>query len=298
MSGRNVQATVKTWFVAARPHTLSAAVVPVLVGSALVFWRPGFSGSVCGWTLVASLLVQIGANFVDEYSDHGTTASAHKYLAPHKVIARGLLTPGQVRTGAAVVFGAATLIGAGLVWRAGWPLLLLCMASLAVAYLYSGGPLPLGDYALGEPLVFVTMGPVMVMGTVYAQVSEWEVQALVYSLPVAALVTAILVANNLRDGEEDRRNGRKTVVTVFGEGAMRAGWLLLVGLAFAVTAWQAATRTGSGWLLLPWLTLPLAIRVALWILRGQDRDTLHRALRGTSALHLSFGVLLSAGLAA
>jgi 1,4-dihydroxy-2-naphthoate octaprenyltransferase len=288
--------TLSAWFAAARPHTLSAATVPVLVGSALAYGRPGFAWSVFALTLLASLLVQIGANFVDEYSDHGATASAHKYLAPHKVIARGQLSAGQVRAGALAVFGVATLIGLGLVWRAGWPLFWLALGSLAVAYLYSGGPRPLGHYALGEPLVFVTMGPVMVMGTVFAQLSRWEAAALVYSLPVAALVTAILMANNLRDGEEDRRNGRHTIVTVFGRSAVRTGYLALLALAFAVPAVQALQGAGSAWLWLPWLTLPLAARVAGWILRGQERDTLHRALRGTSALHLTFGVLLTAGL--
>jgi 1,4-dihydroxy-2-naphthoate octaprenyltransferase len=277
---------------------LSAATVPVLVGTALAYGNPGFSWGVFALTLVASLLVQIGANFVDEYSDHGATASAHKYLAPHKVIARGLLTPGQVKAGAVAVFGAATLIGAGLVARAGLPLLWLCLGSLAVAYLYSGGPLPLGDYALGEPLVFVTMGPVMVMGTVYAQLSAWDPKALVYSLPVAALVTAILVANNLRDGDEDRRNGRRTLVTLFGRGAVRIGYLALLLVAFAVPAVRIAQGDVSPWLWLPWLTLPLAVRVFTWIARAEDRDTLHRALRGTSALHLTFGVLLTVGLLA
>ncbi len=288
--------TLKAWFAASRPHTLSAATVPVLVGTALAYGRPGFAWSVLALTLGASLLVQIGANFVDEYSDHGATASAHKYLAPHKVIARGLLTAGQVKAGALLVFGMATLIGAGLVWRAGLPLLGLCLGSLAVAYLYSGGPLPLGDYALGEPLVFVTMGPVMVMGTVYAQTSTWEPVALIYSLPVAALVTAILVANNLRDGDEDRRNGRRTIVTVFGRGIVRTAYLALLAVAFAVPALRAAQGDASPWLWLPWLTLPLAVRDFLWIARAEDRDTLHRALQGTSALHLSFGVLLTVGL--
>jgi 1,4-dihydroxy-2-naphthoate octaprenyltransferase len=288
--------TLSAWLAAARPHTLSAAVVPVLVGTALARGQPGFAWSVCGLTLLASLLVQIGANFVDEYSDHGATASAHKYLAPHKVIARGQLSAGQVRAGALAVFGAATLIGLALVWRAGWPLFWLALGSLAVAYFYSGGPRPLGDYALGEPLVFVTMGPVMVMGTVFAQVSRWEGAALLYSLPVAALVTAILMANNLRDSEEDRRHGRRTIVTVFGKAAVRTGYVTLLALAFAVPALQAAQGAASGWLWLPWLTLPLAARVAGWVLRAEDRDTLHRALRATSALHLSFGVLLAAGL--
>jgi 1,4-dihydroxy-2-naphthoate octaprenyltransferase len=288
--------TLKAWLAGARPHTLSAAVVPVLVGTALAHGRPGFGWGVFALTLVASLLVQIGANFTDEFSDHGATASAHKYLAPHKVIARGALTERQVKAGAAAAFGVATAIGLALVVRAGWPLFWLCLGSLAVAYFYSGGPVPLGDYALGEPLVFVTMGPVMVMGTVYAQVSAWDSSALAFSLPVAALVTAILVANNLRDGEEDRRTGRRTVVTVFGRGPVRAAYVALLAVAYAVPGAAVLNGWAAPWVLLPWLTLPLALWVTRGIFGAQDRDGLHRALRGTSALHLSFGVLLAAGL--
>lgn len=290
--------TFKTWLVGARPYTLSAAVVPVLVATALAYGRPGFAWGVFALTLLASLLVQVGANFTDEFSDHGAGASAHKYLAPHKVIARGLLTERQVKLGAAASFGAATAIGFALVARAGWPLFWLCLGSLAVAYFYSGGPAPLGNYALGEPLVFLTMGPVMVLGAVYAQLSAWHLEALFYSVPVAALVTAILVANNLRDGEEDRRNGRRTAVTLFGRGTMRTVYVGLLAASYAVPGAAVLDGRASPWVLLPWLTLPLALLVTGWIFGAQDRDALHRALLGTSALHLTFGILLAAGLAA
>jgi 1,4-dihydroxy-2-naphthoate octaprenyltransferase len=287
---------IKTWFVAARPHTLSASVVPVLVGSALA-WRLGaFDGWVFAATLAASLLVQIGANFTDEYADHGATAGAHKYLAPHKVIARGLLGAGAVRRGALAVFAAAGLIGAWLVWRTGWPLLAVCLFSLAVAWAYSAGPWPLGDYALGEPLVFVTMGVVMVAGTVYVQTLRLEPAALWLSLPVAALVTNILVANNLRDLEEDRRNRRRTLATLFGPGAMSAVHAALLLLAFAAPPLAWLRGWGGPWLLLPWLTLPLALRISGRLRARRDRDALHGALRASSALHLLFGLLLAAGL--
>ncbi|MCH9046566.1 MAG: 1,4-dihydroxy-2-naphthoate octaprenyltransferase [SAR324 cluster bacterium] len=212
----SIAASAKTWLVAARPHTLSASVVPVAVGSALAAAQGAFSWHLFVLTLAGSVLVQIGTNFTDEFADHGATASLHKYLAPHKVIARGLLSGRAVKLGAAVVFGVATLIGVYLVSRTGWPLLVVCLVSLAAAYGYSAGPLPLGDLALGEAIVFVLMGPVMVMSTVYVQTAQWQALALWYSLPVGALVTAILIANNMRDAEEDRLIGRRTLVTVFG----------------------------------------------------------------------------------
>ena len=292
------------WFTAARPHTLSASAVPVLVGSAYAAGIDRFSWELCFLTLCGSLLVQIGANFTDEFADHGAGDSADKFPAPHKVIARGLLSTRAVKLGAAVVFGLATGIGVYLVSLSGWPLLAVCGVSLAVAYGYSAGPLPLGDFALGEALVFVVMGPVMVMSTVFVQTGAWEAMAFWLSLPVAALVTAILIANNLRDATEDRRQGRRTLVTVFGAGPVRTLYVALLALAFGAPLAMVLLGRASFWLLLPWLTLPLAFRLLLWLRDGIEQaaphqpsvrqSILHRALKGTSALHLLYGLLLTA----
>lgn len=290
---RNILSVGKIWFVAARPHTLSASVVPVLVGSALAAAEGRFGWLVFALTLIGALLVQVGANFTDEYADHDTTASVHKYLAPHKVIARGLLSHRAVRTGALVVFSAATAIGVWFVMNTGIGLLLVCLGCLLVAYAYSAGPFPLGNYALGELLVFIVMGPVMVGATYYVQARAFDWGVIWVSLPVGALVAAILVVNNLRDEAEDRRNGRRTLATVFGPAMLRGGYLGLALLAFIMPALLIAHGVWGAWLALPWLTAPLLLRVAAWVVRGRDRDTLHRALKGTSALHLLFGLALA-----
>ena len=283
----------KIWFVASRPHTLSASVVPVLVGSALAARQGAFSWGIFALTVAGALLVQVGANLTDEFADHDTTASKHKYLAPHKVIAHGLLSQRAVRIGAAGAFGAATLIGIWFVVLTGWPLLVLCLCCLALAYAYSAGPYPLGDYALGELLVFIVMGPVMVGATFYVQsrIIDWEV--IWFSLPVGALVAAILVVNNLRDEAEDRNNGRLTLVTVFGPQTLRTTYVGLVLMAYLVPALFMIHGTWGASLALPWLTAPILLRVVRWVVRGRDRETLHRALKGTSALHLFYGLALA-----
>ncbi|MDH5751979.1 MAG: 1,4-dihydroxy-2-naphthoate octaprenyltransferase [Deltaproteobacteria bacterium] len=292
--------SLRVWFTAARPHTLSAGVVPVLVGGALAQSLGAFSPGLFALTLAGSVLVQVGANLTDEFADHGATASAHKFPAPHKVIARGLLSQSQVRHGALAVFMLATFIGSFLVWRTGWELLALCLASLAAAYFYSAGPRPLGDIALGEPLVFVMMGPVMVGGTLLVQLGGWQAgplaSAMWFSLPVGALVTAILVGNNLRDEDEDRKNGRRTLVTVLGAGLMLGGYYFLLALAFAVPALSLVWGWSGPTLLLPWLTLPLAVGAGRLVGTRGRRDVQHRGLKATSGLHAVFGLLLAAGL--
>lgn len=297
MTGSITEATslLRIWLAAARPHTLSAAVVPVLVGSALAAAEGPFLGWVFALTLLGALLVQVGANLTDEYADHGATASAHKYPAPHKVIARGLLSEAQVKRGALAVFGAATLVGLVLVLRGGWPLLVVCLVALLLAWAYSAGPLPLGDLALGELLVFVAMGPLMVVATTYVQTLHWSALALWHALPVGALVTAILIVNNLRDAEEDARNGRRTLVTVWGEPPVQRLYLALLGGAYLVPAVAVAAGWNAPWVLLTWLTLPLAAR-AVRLVRSGEQVQRHRGLKATSALHAAYGLLLAVAL--
>ena len=287
---------IKVWLQAIRIHTLSAAAVPVLVGSALAGTTGRFDWTLFALTLVGSVLVQIGANLTDEYADHEATASAEKFMAPHKVIKRGVLSVGAVRVGALVVFAVATAIGAWLVWVTGWPLLVVCLVSLLVAWAYSAGPLPLGDYALGEVLVFIVMGPVMVVATAYVQTGLFHREALWLSLPVAALVTAILVINNLRDEAEDRAHGRQTLTTVFGPRRTRGLYIALIVLAYLVPLISVALQFRSPWLLVPWFTLPQAVMLLRTVWRSDAQPVMHFALRATAALHLLFGAGLAVGL--
>ena len=286
--------TLQIWWLAARPHTLSASVVPVLVGSALALRFGPFSVSLFILTLLGSVLVQIGTNLTDEFADHNATASKNKFPAPHKVIARQLLTVTQVKAGAAAAFGGATFIGVWLVWQTGWPLLVICVVSLLLAFGYSAGPFPLGDYALGELLVFVVMGPIMVGATFYVQTGAITQETIWLSMSVGGLVTAIMVVNNLRDQDEDRQNGRLTLVTLAGAPMVRLGYLLLVAFAFAIPAWLMTSM--SPWLGLSWLSLPLALKLAVQIWSQKNQEAMHAALRGTAALHLLFGLMLTVGL--
>ena len=285
-----------TWLWAVRPFTLPASVVPVLVGTALAFYDGHFHGLLFALILMGSMLVQVGTNLVDEYTDHVKGGGQGKLLAPYKVIALGLLSPHAVRAGAIASFGVATGIGLYLVAVTHWSLLFACAASLAVAYGYSAGPRPLGHVGLGQPLVFVFMGLLMVTATYYVQTTTLTGQAFLASLPVACLVTAILVVNDLRDIDEDRQVGKITLVNRYG--AKFGFWLLvaLVAGAYAsILAWVVVQPTLFP-LLLVGLALPKGITTIGLIRAGGSRATLNQALRGSAQLHLQFGVLLALGL--
>lgn len=288
--------TLQVWYQAIRPFSLSASLVPVCVGSMLAAQAGGVQWGVFALVILAALLVQSGTNLTDEYADHQPELIAHKVLAPYKVIARGALTRHQVRQGAMLCFGLAAVIGLYLVTRTSWPLALVCLASVGVAYGYSAGPWPLGNLGLGEPLVFVFMGPVMVVGSLYVQVHTVSWAAVWLSLPVACLVTAILVVNNLRDVDEDRRSGKRTFATLWGQPVGVGVFRALLGTAFGSLPLLAAPG------IVPWLSLVPFVLVMpqgwrlLQMVRGDaERFDLHHALRGTAQLHLRFGGLLTLG---
>ncbi|MBI4267125.1 MAG: 1,4-dihydroxy-2-naphthoate octaprenyltransferase [Chloroflexi bacterium] len=288
---------LRVWYRASRPFTLSAALTPVLVGSALAFKEGNFSPGRFILVLLGSLLVQVAANLVDEYSDHSRPEGNHKLLAPYKVIALGLLSANAVKRGALACLGAAAGIGAYLITVAGWPILAICLVSGGVTYFYSAGPRPLGAVGLGHPLVFLFMGPVMVFGAYYVQAQVFTLQALWVSLPVGCTVTAILVANDLRDYEEDRSAGKTTPVTLLGRDFGQWEWTLLVLTAFVVVTGLAVLKITSPLALAALLALPQAVRARRRVWHGRERPELALALRASARLHGYLGILLAAGVA-
>ncbi len=283
------------WYRASRPFTLPASVVPVLVGSALAFREGQADAGLFVLVLVASLLVQVGANLVDEYSDHGRVEEGSKMIAPYKVIALGLLSERAVKLGALTSFGLATLAGLYIVAVTGWPILAVSLASLAAAYLYAGGPKPLGAYAIGQPMVFVFMGLIMVMGTYYVHTQALTVESLLLAAAVGCTVTAILVANDLRDREEDMGAGKSTPVTLWGRPFGRLFWTVLVAAGFALPVALAIFGGMGLLLLLPFLALPRAYQAWRTLRHGNDRPAFLTGLRQSASFHWWYGVLLALG---
>lgn len=287
----------RAWYWAARPFTLSAAVVPVLVGSALALQEGTARPVPFALMLIASVLVQATTNLVDEFTDHSRPEGKHKLPAPYKVISLGLLSSREVKAGAAVCFAMATGIGLYLVSISGWPVLAICLAGAAAAYLYSAGPRSLRLKVLGHPLVFLFMGLGMVLGAYYVYARTFTFEALFLSLPVGCTVTAILVANDLRDMEEDSAAEKPTPITVLGRRFGRWEWTWLVAAAFLLVVAAAIAGFPGLLLLVSLLALPWAARALAAVWRSKDRPAMARALRASGSLHMWFGLFLAAGIA-
>ena len=288
--------TLKSWFWATRPFSMSASVAPVLVGSALALGDVDARWLLFAVALTASMAIQIGTNLTDEYSDHRRHGGAGKLLAPHKVIQRGLLSERAVLMGILVVFGYGIAGGLFIVSQTGWPILAIGLASVAAAYLYAGGPYPLGNYGIGEPVVFLFMGPVMVMGAYYVQTETITWTGFVVSLPISFIVTAILHCNNLRDIAEDKEVGKRSIAAALGVTASRWGYAALLAAAYGAIAALAATGTTSAWILVGLLPAPWAYVAIRNLFQADDRMDMNRIMVRSAKLHGWTGVTMAAGL--
>jgi 1,4-dihydroxy-2-naphthoate octaprenyltransferase len=287
---------VRIWIMAARLRTLPAAVAPVLVGTALAWTdRPLRVGGFIA-ALVGAIFIQVGTNLSNDYSDARRGADAEDRLGPVRVTAGGLVPPRQVLVATYVSFGAAVLCGVYLIILAGPILLAIGAASILAGVLYTGGPRPYGYEGLGEVFVFAFFGIVAVSGSYYVQAEEVSWEAFVLAVPVGLLASSILVVNNVRDLETDRRAGKRTLAVRLGRERARTLYAFMVFGAFvtAPAPWVAGEL--SAWLLLPLVLLPAAVVLTRTVREHSDGPTLNLALARTGMLQLGFCVLLSAGL--
>ncbi|HEX2722916.1 MAG TPA: 1,4-dihydroxy-2-naphthoate polyprenyltransferase [Gemmatimonadaceae bacterium] len=286
----------RAWLLASRPATLPAAAVPVVVGAAAAVSEGAtFRPLVFGATLICALLIQIGTNFANDYSDFHRGADTADRLGPLRVTQSGLMKQAQIRSGIAIAFGLALIIGAGLAWIGGWPIVAIGALSVASGLAYTGGPFPLGYHALGDLFVFVFFGLVAVTGTAYLQTGSWSTFALMMSVPIGLIATAILVVNNLRDVATDRVAGKRTLAVRIGEPATRVEYALFIVFAYIVPLAVALMDPSRRPLLLTWTTFPLALGLTRRVLGGTTGRDLNRVLKQTAKLLLYFGILLAFG---
>ena len=294
VASRRESAAVQ-WLAAARPRTLPAAVVPVLVGLALAGRSGPIDVGVAALTLVTTVLIQIGTNLANDYYDFVAGADREDRVGPRRITQAGVAAPATVRAAAFAVLALAAAGGAGLVAIGGWPIALVGIASLAAAVAYTGGPFPLAYHGLGDVFVFLFFGVIAVNGTVFLQTGGTTALSFLVSLPVACLATAILVVNNLRDLATDARAGKRTVAVRIGAAATRLQYLALVAAPFLLLPFLVrAIGTPA---LVVVAALPFAVREvrALYARTGAG---LNASLAGTARLHVVVGLLLALGLAA
>ncbi|HVK83822.1 MAG TPA: 1,4-dihydroxy-2-naphthoate polyprenyltransferase [Kofleriaceae bacterium] len=286
---------VAIWIAAARLRTLPAAVVPVVVGTAVAYacghiaWGPALAA------LAGAIAIQIGTNFANDVFDAEKGADTPERIGPLRVVSAGLVSTGAMKRAMVVAFGAAVLAGLYLVSVAGWPIVAIGIASILSGIAYTGGPWPLGYHGLGDVFVMLFFGFVAVCGTAFVQLERVPMLAIWASIPVGALATAILVVNNVRDRLGDARAGKRTLAVRFGRRAALVEYVVLLALAFVVPLVLCldGLRTAA----LPLVLTPLAVMRTTSLVAAVTGPEHNRLLAATAQLLLLHGALFATGLA-
>lgn len=286
---------IRTWIMAARPRTLWAAVAPVAVGSAMALDDGAAHLPAAVAALLGAVLIQIGANFANDYFDFAKGADNDERLGPLRVTQAGLARPRTMRIAIGLIFGLAVLTGAYLVGRAGWPIVILGLLSVVFGLLYTGGPYPLGYHGWGDLLVLVFFGPVAVGGTYYVQALTINTTVLLAGLSPGLFSVAILTVNNLRDMDSDRRSGKNTLPVRFGRSFARGEYVAVIALGSAIPALLHASFGSHPCAALTLVTPLFAIPLIRTVLKSRDGPALNITLAHTGKLLLLFAVLFSVG---
>ena len=286
-------ADLRTWLAGARPRTLPAAVVPVVVGSGVAFGYGKFSVWRAALALLVALALQVGVNYANDYSD-GIRGTDEVRVGPVRLVGSGLAKPGHVLAAALGCFGVAGVAGFALAAVTSWWLLLLGAAAVAAAWFYTGGRRPYGYRALGEVSVFVFFGLAAVAGTAYVQMQTLTWLPFAASAAIGLLACALLVINNLRDIPTDSETGKRTLAVVLGDQRTRALYIGCILVPFCVALVLAPARPLT---LLALAALPLAFAPVRQVRAGATGRRLIIALGQTGRLELAYGALLTLGLA-
>ncbi|RXK56629.1 1,4-dihydroxy-2-naphthoate polyprenyltransferase [Oleiharenicola lentus] len=287
--------SVRHWLEASRPKTLPAAVIPVMVGTALAAAHGAADYGSAAICLAFALLVQIGTNFANDYFDFVQGADTPARVGPRRAVAAGLIAPRTMLAATWLVLGVAFAVGLLLVREGGWVLLPIGIVSIVCAIAYTGGPFPLGYNGLGDVFVFIFFGLVAVCATFYVQAGYVSPDVISCAAAIGLLAANILVANNYRDAETDARVGKKTLVVRFGRkfAVWQYGLSHLVALLCPVAL---IVTGGYRWpVLLPLVLTMMAMRLTHRLMASCDPKEQIALLARTAGYLALFGVLLSVG---
>ena len=287
----------RIWLMAARPRTLPAAIAPVLVGTAAAFEASSDLRVVAFIAaLVGSIFIQIGTNLANDYSDAKRGADSADRLGPVRVTSAGLVAPRRVLHATWLAFAVAVGAGVYLATVAGPLILAVGAISILAGVLYTGGPWPYGYAGMGELFVFLFFGMVAVNGSYYVQLEELATVPALLSVAVGLLATAIIVVNNVRDIETDRRAGKRTLAVRIGRQRARALYVTVLVGAFVVLGLAPVLTEAPAEILIALLSAPLALAPLRLVRHRTDGPSLNRALAATGGLLGVFSVLAAAGL--
>lgn len=288
---------LNTWLLALRPKTLSLSIAPVMAGTALAWAQlHQLHWGVLLATLGAALAIQIGTNLHNDAADFERGADTPDRLGPKRVTAEGLLSAAAVRLASHLSFAVAFVLGMYLAWLGGWPIVCLGLASLAAGYAYTGGPRPLAYGPFGELFVFLFFGLAAVAGSYYLQTGQWSPLALLAGTALGLPAAAVLMVNNYRDRDSDRRVGKNTLAVNVGRPAIRVLYALAMLMPPLLTLPLYAAADSVPGLLLPWLSLPWAVILTVQLWRAAIDAGLNRLLANTARWQLLFAILLSLSL--
>lgn len=286
---------IAVWASAARLRTLPASVAPVLIGVVLAFADGVGHVAAAVAALVGAMLIQIGTNYANDYFDFVKGADTAERLGPRRAVQSGLVSPDAMRRATILVFGLAILVGIYLAWRGGWPILVVGIASILCGVFYTGGPFPLGYRGLGDVFVLLFFGPVAVAGTYWVQALELGWLPILAGLGPGLISTAILAVNNLRDRETDAKAGKRTLAVRLGVRFTRIEYTACVVAACLLPLGLFVFGIASPIILLPLLTLIVALPVNRTVWSETDGVALNGALADTGKLLMLYAVLFSIG---
>ncbi len=286
--------TLKKWQLAVRPKTLPAAAAPVITGGAAACRDGKFSYLIFFAALVGAFLLQIAVNLANDYFDFKSKIDTDERLGPIRVTQSGLIRPQSVRNAMLLALFSALAIGLWLITVGGLPILLIVFAALVCTLCYSGGPYPIASNGLGELFVFIFFGPVAVCGTYYLLSGTLTLGAVVTSVPLGFLITAIMVVNNLRDIGTDAKAGKRTLAVVLGAPGTKTLYFILVLVSYLIPALMFASGTYSFCILMPIASMPLSIPL-LYSISEQKGRLLNDTLAKTARLSLVYSIFFSLG---
>lgn len=286
---------IESWFLAARPKTLLAAVVPVMVGSSLAVYSGEFFLPYSIVALLCSILIQVGTNYTNDLYDYLKGSDTKERKGPLRVLSAGLISVNEMKWGIFMVFFITFLLGMYLVYSAGWVILIIGVISIIAGLAYTAGPFPLAYNGLGDVFVFIFFGIVGTMGTYYLHHQEFTLLSFLVSLPVGALITNILVVNNFRDIEEDKAAGKNTLAVILGNTFSKIEFISLLIISFVIPILLFLNYNFSFWIFLPYVSLPVAI-LLMKMLNEYHGTQLNKTLELTAKFSALYGLLFSIGI--